>query len=83
MTFLFRAVFWFAVVGAFMPREDAADARSNRFADTRESITKMDADAFCRSQREVCEAGEEIAGAARAAGHYAAERAVRVLADSR
>ena len=84
MSFLFRAAFWFAVVGAFMPRDPAPeDARP---APPPERVAALDAATavadLCQSKQEICEAGEEIADMAKFAGRIAAERAAKALQDA-
>ncbi len=84
MTFLFRAAFWFAVVGAFLPRdivldEDRASAPVERTAAIDASSAMAE---LCRSKQAVCDAGEEIAGVAKLAGRYAAEKAVKALTET-
>lgn len=70
MTFILRAAFWLAVVGAFLPQDQAPklpDATS--FAQ------------MCVDRPEVCAVGEEAGRMARLAGRAAAERALEALAD--
>jgi hypothetical protein len=85
MSFIFRAAFWFAVVGAFMPRDVAAEG-APMLPMSERAAPAIDAGAavadLCRSKEAVCEAGEEIAGMAKFAGRLAAERAAEALADA-
>ena len=69
MGFVFRAAFWFAVVGAFMPRDVHAEQDAATPASTDEALFDATAAAarFCADQPEVCAAGAEAATIGRAA----------------
>jgi hypothetical protein len=62
MTFLFRAVFWLAIVSCFVPREFAGDpsmlpvGTEGAMADAGEAL-----EGWCEDRPAVCEAGEEAA----------------------
>jgi hypothetical protein len=79
MGFIFRAVFWLAVVAAFMPRTVADERDAAPRVEIADGSALIDAAAsaaeFCTSQPEVCAAGAEAASLAADIGGVAAESA--------
>lgn len=79
MGFVFRAMFWLAVVAAFMPRSVADERDAAPLAQVADRKALIDAAAsaaeLCASKPEVCAAGLEAAALATEVGGYAAESA--------
>lgn len=81
MRFVLKAIFFLAVVAAFIPRTPSAESAS--LAVTPE-VADMESAAgdFCSQKPAVCQAAGESAVAARIVGEIAVEQARQMLAEA-
>ena len=81
MRFVLKALFFLAVVAAFLPRQPGAEAASQPAA-VEPQVVETAAEEFCDRRPALCQTAEESAFAVRIVGGLAAAQARQMIADA-